>query len=272
MAIVDDKYILDLEKLRSKLVNILREKGLLVNEDETLANLVPMVDKISNLKGFEDYLFDNLETYENNNITNIPNGYMFYGLKKLHKIKMDNLIFANEHFCQLASGITNINFNKLNTIKAYSFYQTNIVNAIFPCVTEIKNGEHVLSYCPRLKRIIMPILQSGFSGTMLYNVSTVELIDAGQQPSIGFNGNYGTTGVKILILRKSNTITTLKNANYITNLEEVYVPQALLETYKTATNWSVYADKIFPLEGSKYENEDWYKNEDWYREEMSVWQ
>lgn len=52
MAIVDDKYILDLEKLRSKLVNILREKGLLVNEDETLANLVPMVDNLIEKKWY----------------------------------------------------------------------------------------------------------------------------------------------------------------------------------------------------------------------------
>lgn len=272
MAIVDDNYILKLEQLRIKLIGILRSKEMIVDENETLDNLIPMVDKISNLKGFEDYLFDNLETYENNNIENIPNAYMFYGLKQLHKIKMDNLISANTNFCQLASGITNINFNKLNTIKAYSFYGTNIVNAIFPNVTEIKNGEHVLSYCPRLKRIIVPNLQSGFSGTMLLSVSTVELIDAGQQSSIGFNGNYGTTGVKILILRKSNTIATLRNANYITNLEEVYVPQALLETYKTATNWSVYADKFKPLEGSKYESLTWYESEDWYAEEMSVWQ
>ena len=63
-------------------------------------------------------------------------------------------------------------------------------------------------------------------------------------------------------------VTTLNSLNTI----EIYVPQAIIETYKQATNWTTYADCFKALEGSKYEDVEWYKNEEWYAEEMSVWE
>lgn len=78
--------------------------------------------------------------------------------------------------------------------------------------------------------------------------------------------------LEIYICRSTSTIPNLANADFIRNIKEIYVTETIIEQFKTATNWSVYADKIKPIEGSKYENLEWYKNEQWYAEEMSVWE
>lgn len=40
---------------------------------------------------------------------------------------------------------------------------------------------------------------------------------------------------------------TVNNINYISDYIKIYVPAESVEAYKAATNWSAYADKIFPI-------------------------
>jgi tRNA A37 threonylcarbamoyladenosine synthetase subunit TsaC/SUA5/YrdC len=55
-------------------------------------------------------------------------------------------------------------------------------------------------------------------------------------------------------LRKTSAICTLSNANGVSGsgigkgTGYVYVPSALIETYKTATNWSTFANQFRALE------------------------
>lgn len=57
-----------------------------------------------------------------------------------------------------------------------------------------------------------------------------------------------------LILRKSNSICTLSNVNAINNTPigkgtgYVYVPSALVYSYKGNTNWSAFANQIRAIE------------------------
>jgi N-acyl-D-aspartate/D-glutamate deacylase len=62
------------------------------------------------------------------------------------------------------------------------------------------------------------------------------------------------------VLRKQDSITTLENINAFSNssmcgvinyhgiVGYVYVPRALVNAYKTATNWSTYANYIRAIE------------------------
>ena len=44
---------------------------------------------------------------------------------------------------------------------------------------------------------------------------------------------------------ESDTVCTLSSTNAIpSSVTDIYVPEALVDSYKTATNWSSFADKI----------------------------
>lgn len=60
--------------------------------------------------------------------------------------------------------------------------------------------------------------------------------------------------LETLILRYSDGVASLENANAFTNTPiasgtgYIYVPSALVDSYKAATNWSTYADQIRAIE------------------------
>jgi hypothetical protein len=87
-----------------------------------------------------------------------------------------------------------------------------------------------------------------------YSCTNLKHADCGQASSIAAQAFNACTSFTELILRKSDAICTLSNVNAINNTAigkgtgYIYVPSVLIETYKTATNWSTYADKIRAIE------------------------
>lgn len=88
------------------------------------------------------------------------------------------------------------------------------------------------------------------------NCSNLKKADFGAITAIGGRAFYGCTAMEKMIIR-TTTPPALEDVNAFNNTNNcpIYVPDASLEAYKTATNWSAYADRIHPLselEGSPY--------------------
>ena len=133
-------------------------------------------------------------------------------------------------------GIKNIDLSKVKTIYSYAFSRSNIMSAKMPLVESMDSG--VFQYCINL--------------TML-DISNPE---ATKVPDIkGYNAFSSCTSMKALILRSTSQMIKL-TASGDNKLPPtvtdgtcfIYVPRTLLETYKTATNWSVYAEQFRALE------------------------
>ena len=69
---------------------------------------------------------------------------------------------------------------------------------------------------------------------------------------LGGNIFYGSRNVKTLILRSETVCDKQNSALYATAIANkegyIYVPRALVDTYKAATNWSAYAAQFRALE------------------------
>ena len=84
--------------------------------------------------------------------------------------------------------------------------------------------------------------------------SNLTSVDFQAATSIGGNAFYNCSNLTSLILRKSDSICTLANTNAfnITPIKSgtgyIYVPRALMDTYKAASNWSTYAAQFRALE------------------------
>ena len=64
--------------------------------------------------------------------------------------------------------------------------------------------------------------------------------------SIGSYAFYSCSALTTLYIgTESDTVCTLSSTNAIpSSVTDIYVPDALVESYKTATNWSSFANKI----------------------------
>ena len=147
-----------------------------------------------------------------------------------------------------------------------------IVN--FENSTIMKLGNAVLYECKSLKSLKCSAVQSidymtCLNCTALTDVSLPSLTYIGNQSFAGctalakldFNdlatiynrAFYGCSKLTALIIRGSN-VCSLKSTNNLTNTPiasgtgYIYVPSALIDSYKTATNWSAYADQFRALE------------------------
>ncbi len=132
--------------------------------------------------------------------------------------------------CQAATKLVTVNLPNVTSLGAYAFYQ-----------------------CSNLKTVTLPKLTT-ISTQTWYMCPKLEHADCGQLGNITAQTFASCTALKALILRKTSSICTLSNANGVSGsgigkgTGYIYVPSALIETYKTATNWSTFVDQFRAIE------------------------
>ena len=128
-------------------------------------------------------------------------------------------------------------------------------------------GQSAFYACDALKELALPsVWRLDYGSLAAGNTTVLEKIDIG--PGVSKTSGNAFGGCKVLttlILRRTEGIVALSNVNDFTKTPfasdgtggTVYVPSALIETYKTATNWStLYAAgtcNFVAIEGSEYE-------------------
>lgn len=166
-------------------------------------------------------------------------------------------------------------FPKLVNIPYGAFMHTGIVHAEFLAVETIATGfGNAFANCKSLVNVNMPKLKNIETPTafadcvMLSSVNFPELelvsemafagctslknVDVPKAKTIGARA-FHQSGIETLILR-NETVCTLANTNAFQETPiangtgYIYVPAALIEDYKVAANWSIYASQFRALE------------------------
>lgn len=132
--------------------------------------------------------------------------------------------------CQGRTKIQAVNLPNVTSIGQYGFYGcSGIVTAYFSKTTSI-------------------------GGQAFYNCAKLKYIDLGTASSIAAQAFHVCNALETLILRRTDSICTLSNTTALTNsgigkgTGYIYVPSALIDSYKTASNWSDFADQIRAIE------------------------
>ena len=169
--------------------------------------------------------------------------------------------------------ITEIADNLVTSIGDYAFRGCSaLTTADFPAVTRI--GDSAFNECSALTTADFPVATSiGIGG--FYGCSALTTADFPVATSIGQNAfnkcsalttadfpvatSIGDTAFQncsklIAVILRSETMCTLSNTNAFTNTPiksgtgYIYVPRALVDSYKAATNWSTYANQFRAIE------------------------
>ena len=199
--------------------------------------------------------------YLNNTITDIvePDGYTityvrpdaFRGLKTNATVDLKNVTSIGEasfQDCRLyeinlpnlitvgASAFSNasvrhqwlIEFEYVKTIESYAFQKFYAAVSADNLVMRFPAVETVGNYA--------------FYGA---RIKTLELGNANEIGSRAFVSAAASDYIHYLIIR-SNQVPNLPS-NTINNKTSIYVPDQLVDSYKTATNWSTFGDNIYPI-------------------------
>ena len=177
-----------------------------------------------------DAMLNNTITSIDSNVTSVV-GYACRGLSKIKTVNLPNATSIGTYAFYYCTGMSSFNAPKVTSLGTYAFYNCNKLKSVnFPLVTSI--AQNSFYSCTGLVRA-----DFGVAGTV-------------NQAAFAYCEN-----LEALILRKSDAIcklATATNALQGSAIAEgtgyVYVPAALIETYKTATNWANYASQIRAIE------------------------
>jgi len=127
-----------------------------------------------------------------------------------------------------ASGLTTLNCPKLQTIGVMTFANSKVSEVCFPALTSVT--------------------RQAFSGC-----TDLAIADLFIATGIGINAFANCTALSTMILRSENLCglggsDSIGSTLISSGAGYIYVPRALLEDYKAATNWSVYAAQFRALE------------------------
>lgn len=262
---------------------------------ERILNLLALAKKSGSGNGadlLEARVTNSLEAYRNPNISKIINS-SFRGCTKLKSIDIPNATHIEQYAFTGCNELTEINFPKAVIVGQHAFqFCTKLGSVNLPVFTgeTLNNGNNAPNYlfqeCKALKTVSLPQLEKTGTYGMFRDCTSLEEVRTPKNTFAGKDHVYGCTKLRLwdngfadlnqsgvmnntssletLILRSATVAAitpcsgSVLHTGYTGDIVcNVYVPSALIESYKAATNWtSLFAAGrcvFVALEGSEYE-------------------
>ena len=219
---------------KADLQSWVEENGVTVPDGTLIDGLVELAKTVETGGGGDDTQIDALI---DRSITEISNSRV---------TKIGEYAF---YYCKI---LTTANFPAATSIGGNSFYSCNSLTTVdFPVATSI--GSNAFQNCAKLTTANFPavtsIIINAFRGC-----SSLTTVDFPVATSIGSYAFRDCSSLTTLILRNPDVVCTLSNTNAFTSTPiasgtgYIYVPSALVDSYKAETNWSTFADQIRAIE------------------------
>lgn len=192
--------------------------------------------------------------YTNDRITQVGL-YGLGGCENLTSINLPNVVTVGDSGFYNCKLLKSVNLPKLTSLGKNGFNSTGLESINLPLCNKI--GSSSFSYTKQLVSVILPLAAS--IPSFCFDYSSVQKIDTSSVTSIAAYALGNAQQLDTLILRNSSVCTLANSTNTFTNTKiaagtgYIYVPDNLVDSYKTATNWVTFANQIKPiseLEGS----------------------
>ena len=192
--------------------------------------------------------------------------YAFDHCSSLTRVSFPKVTYLGDTAFRECSNLTSVSIPKATKIDSRAFYKCSKLTSVsFPEATSI--GSSAFNYCSGLTKVSFPNATS-IGGSAFSSCSSLTEVSIPNATSIGdnaFNSCSGLTSVSfpevtsigsgafqncsglttIYVGTESDTVCTLSNTNAIpSSVTDIYVPYSLVDSYKSATNWSTFASKI----------------------------
>ena len=162
-------------------------------------------------------------------------------------INLDNSAsFVASGIFQHNTTIQTVNLPYATSVGNYAFLHCNSLSQVnLPVCGEI--GEGAIQNCSSLSQISLPMCSYiGYAAFM--NCSSLSQISLPMCSLISGYTFYNCSSLSVAYIGTSiDTVCVLRDSNAFykcSALTSIYVPASLVESYKVATNWTYYSDKI----------------------------
>ena len=149
---------------------------------------------------------------------------------KLTSVNLPKCTELGNYAFMYCTSLTTVNLPMCTTLSGYgAFYNSNLPSITLPACTIVGSG--AFSYCQKLTKVILPACSAIYSAAFNYCRSLMSLILGAS--SIATLSNINVFGS-----------TPMSTSSYTGTFGSIYVPASLVDAYKSATNWTIYKDRI----------------------------
>ena len=214
-------------------------------------------DVITNLAANAFYGCNKLDTVSLPSVTNVPDA-CFYNCASLKTIDIPaaTTIGSTNRFSGVGAfygckALESVHFPKVVNVGTSTFSECRALTEVYlPEANAIYTT--AFNWCSSIAKLEIPKVETIYE-RILYNAyqGGLTILDMPSAKLIYGDAIRGS-GINHLVLRNPSVVcsfngTTFNGANS-TYAPNIYVPASLLDTYKSATNWSLYADYFRILE------------------------
>lgn len=190
-------------------------------------------------------------TYENSDVTTIGDYAFYYCDDGLSSVSFPEVTTMGENAFAQCANLVSVNIPKLTEIPYNAFsYCSKLTAANFPLATRI--GSYSFPSCSSLVTVDFSsaVTIDSYAFENCKNLATVDLPCA---TSIAKNAFKGCSALTTLILRHTSVVTmgyenVLDNTPIESGTGYIYVPRALVDSYKADEKWSLYAAQFRAIE------------------------
>lgn len=186
--------------------------------------------------------------YSNNRITTVGQ-CAFLGCQALTAIDLPNVTEIKRNAFESCTRLQTINLPKVTMFERDVFVNSAIQQADFPLVTTI--GTSCFNMAKNLTSANLPLITDLPAGT--FRNSTIRIADFSAVTNINRTAFTDCTSLETLIIRTpsvcviSDISIALRGSKIASGTGYIYVPDDLVDSYKTATNWVALANQIKPI-------------------------
>ena len=192
--------------------------------------------------------------YENDEVETVGTG-AFYGCSSLTGVDLPNVTVIGNGAFNRCTSLTYVNIPKVVSIDTNAFNECKaLVNIDISSVTDAVLAAAFCN-CTSMTDIDISDSFTSVADKTFYNCTSLSVIDFPSKTltRIGAQTFYGCQKLSALIVR-SETVCALGNTSAFntsaiaSGTGYIYVPAALIDSYKKATNWSTYANQFRAIE------------------------
>ena len=201
------------------------------------------IEKLGEEETFRNIVERSITEFEDSEIEVIGNSAFSY-CNALTSVSIPAATSIGTYAFYNCSALTSVSFPVATSIEVSAFQNCNTLTSVsFPVATSIES--QAFQNCSALTSVSIPAATS-IGGNAFYGCSELTSVSF---PAATIIRDYAFSDCSKLttmyIGTESDTVCTLSNKDSIpSNVTDIYVPADLLDPYKTATNWSSFADKI----------------------------
>lgn len=222
----------------------IQENNIDLAECLELANSLPDASGTGSNDAFIRLYEDGVLT--DNEVTSLPNNFCrgWYHIKGLD---FPNVVIAGSYLCYNCTNLEWADMPKCTSLDSYAFYNcANMTYANFPKLETL--GTHAFRGCSSLTNMVLSSC-TRLNNTSFQAASALESIDLPVANYLGNGVFLNCTALSTVIIR-SDKVCSLNNVSSFqgTPIESgtgyIYVPSSLVASYKSASNWSNYANQF----------------------------